>query len=211
MSKSLLLFAISLVLLLACKSVPQSGLDQTERLFGMMTGSFSSAEQAAADTNFYDISLHMYPIWQKKYPGEHWLYVEQALGVMQNKPYRQRVYQIEKLSDNEWQSVVYTLPNPEDYILKWKTPEVYDQFGKEDLVLRDGCAVFLSLKDDGSFSGKTRQGECGSTLRGATYATSEVSVWPDKISSWDQGFNAEGEQVWGATTGGYVFKRLQND
>ncbi|MEM6348545.1 MAG: chromophore lyase CpcT/CpeT [Bacteroidota bacterium] len=207
MSKSLL-FASALVLLSACKSVPQSGLDQTERLLTMMTGSFSSAAQAAVDTNFYDISLHMYPIWQKQYPGEHWLYVEQALRSQQDKPYRQRVYQIEKLANNQWRSVVYTIPEQENFVLQWKTPEVYDQLKKEDLVLREGCAVFLSLQEDGSFAGKTRKGECSISLRGASYATSAVSVWADKISSWDQGFNEAGEQVWGATTGGYVFKRL---
>ncbi|MFK7925615.1 MAG: chromophore lyase CpcT/CpeT [Bacteroidia bacterium] len=209
MKRSFFTFCGFLVLFaLACKSVPQGGPDQTTRLYGMMTGSFSSAEQAAADTNFYDISLHMYPIWQKQYPGEYWLYVEQALGSQQDKPYRQRVYHVEKLSDNEWQSVVYTLPNPEKFVLKWKTPEVFDQLKKEDLVVREGCAVFLSLQKNGSFSGKTREGECGSTLRGASFAASEVTVWADKISSWDQGFNEAGEQVWGATTGGYVFKRL---
>jgi len=49
---------------------------------------------------------------------------------------------------------------------------------------------------------------CKSTLRGATYATSSVSVHADKIMSWDQGYDSSGNQVWGATAGGYVFVKL---
>jgi hypothetical protein len=50
--------------------------------------------------------------------------------------------------------------------------------------------------------GKTRRSY------GAVYATSEVTVTPEALISWDRGFGAAGEQVWGAVTGGYVFKKL---
>jgi hypothetical protein len=42
-----------------------------------MTGSFSSAAQAAADPDFRDIRLHVAPIWPEA-GGVRWLYVEQA-------------------------------------------------------------------------------------------------------------------------------------
>ena len=60
-------------------------------LFEMMQGSFDSKEQAAEDSAYYAISLHMYPIWPER--GQ-FLYVEQALAAMQDKPYRQRVYEL---------------------------------------------------------------------------------------------------------------------
>ena len=33
----------------------------------------------------------------------------------------------------------------------------------------------------------------------------EVSMESGRIESWDQGFDANGKQVWGAEKGGYVF------
>jgi hypothetical protein len=41
--------------------------------------------------------------------------------------------------------------------------------------------------------------------RGAAYATSEVTILPDRLVNWDRGFDAPGGQVSGATEGGYVF------
>ena len=52
--------------------------------------------------------------------------------------------------------------------------------------------------------------DCKSTFREATYATSTVSVCKNEVLSWDQGWNIEKEQVWGAETGGYIFKRIKN-
>jgi hypothetical protein len=42
-----------------------------------LTGSFSSQDQAAGDTNYYDIRLEMVPIWTD-HPNGRWFYVEQA-------------------------------------------------------------------------------------------------------------------------------------
>ncbi|MFN0200091.1 MAG: CpcT/CpeT family chromophore lyase, partial [Bacteroidia bacterium] len=49
--------------------------------------------------------------------------------------------------------------------------------------------------------------ECPSALRGAKYATSEVVIEKKRIISWDRGFNAKDEHVWGAKNGGYEFVR----
>ena len=48
---------------------------------------------------------------------------------------------------------------------------------------------------------------CASDLRGAAYATSEVTITPQFVLSWDRGFDNTGKQVWGATEGPYVFLR----
>lgn len=92
----------------------------------LMTGSFDSSEQATSDDSYYNISLHMYPIWTSK--DGHWLYVEQALNSNQNKPYRQRIYQLEKLENGKFSSKVYTLENPKEAIGKWERPGYFDQF-----------------------------------------------------------------------------------
>ena len=42
-----------------------------------MTGTFSTAVQATEDPEFFDLSLHIKPIWTDRTDGR-WLYVEQA-------------------------------------------------------------------------------------------------------------------------------------
>ena len=147
----------------------------------------------------------MYPIWKSK--DGYWLYVEQSLNSDQSKPYRQRIYQLEKLENGNFSSKVYTLENPENFIGKWKTTAYFDQFDGSILKERDGCAVILK-KQGNNYAGSTNEKECKSSMRGASYATSEVIIKPNVIESWDRGFNARDEHVWGAEKAGYIFKRL---
>ena len=59
-----------------------------------------------------------------------------------------------------------------------------------------------------TYQGETRARECPSSLGGASYAVSSVTVRPDGIDSWDRGFDADHAQVWGAELGPYVFDRI---
>lgn len=197
---ALVLFAF----LLSCSTARKpTGADvDLMRLKGFMTGHFNSAAQAAQDSSFFDITLHMIPIWPNR-PG-HWLYVEQAVSANQAKPYRQRIYRLEQLPDGRFQSSVYTLQKEKEFVLAWQTPEKFDALTTADLELKAGCEVVLVKKGD-VFEGATGERSCPSELRGAAYATSKVQVFPDRIVSWDQGFDASGNQVWGATKGGYSF------
>ena len=171
-----------------------------------MTGSFNSAIQANKDSSYFNISLHMYPIWKER--KEHWLYVEQAVNSMQDKPYRQRLYKLEKTGKNTFVSKVFTIQNPEEYIGKWKDPDYFDKLTQEDIDEKEGCAVYLEKVGEHTFKGSTKAQDCKSSLRGASYATSIVQIQEDLIKSWDQGFDSNGIQVWGAVKGGYVFNKL---
>ena len=79
----------------------------------------------------------------------------------------------------------------------------------ENLVLREGCAIVMKVKD-GKFVGATGEKSCGSTLRGASYATSEVEIGAELLVSWDRGWDSEDQHVWGAEKGGYHFKKVKN-
>ncbi|MDT0559316.1 chromophore lyase CpcT/CpeT [Ichthyenterobacterium sp. W332] len=178
---------------------------ELSELFGLMQGSFNSEIQAKVDSSYYNISLHMYPIWEDK---GHFLYVEQALTSAQNKPYRQRIYEVTRLNDSLLSSAVYSIPRDSLWIGKWKTPKAFDSISKSDLMIRKGCEVLLQRKDNNYYVGKTGDNTCESSLRGAAYARSEVEILEDKIISWDRGFDAEGEHVWGAEKGGYIFNKM---
>ncbi|MDF1694845.1 MAG: chromophore lyase CpcT/CpeT [Saprospiraceae bacterium] len=203
---------ISVILLFGCStskvieeiSLQEDGLSSIQE---MMIGSYDSSLQEREDSSYYNISLHMFPIWSHRDDGTY-LYVEQALTSLQDRPYRQRVYKLEKLKDGRLVSHVYTLKFDSLFIGKWKDPSFFDTFGLSILDVRDGCEVVLSKTING-YEGSTRGDNCKSTLRGATYATSKVQMTENEITSWDQGFDANGDQVWGATKGPYIFRKLK--
>ncbi len=180
-------------------SSTSSGLNE---LISIMQGNYSSEKQSIKDTSYFNISLRMVPIWKSK---GHYLYVEQAMFKKQEKPYRVRIYKISQREENEFISEIHTLKNEKDWIGKWKTPEAFDALSENDIELKQGCGVVLKRIGKNKFEGQTGDKTCPSELRGASYATSKVTVFENEIISWDQGFDKEGKQVWGAEKGGYEF------
>lgn len=179
---------------------------EIRQLTTWMTGSFSSAAQALeAPEDYFDIRLFMVPIWEDRTDGP-WLYIEQSAAVALDRPYRQRVYRL-SADGSTIRSDVYTLPgDPLAYAGAWQEPTRFAAFGPDDLTLRDGCSIYLEPMDH-AYVGSTRGQGCASTLADAAYATSIVSIQPNVLESWDRGFNADGEQVWGAEKGAYQFVR----
>jgi CpeT protein len=175
-----------------------------KELVTIMQGHYSSEKQSVVDTSYFNISLRMVPIWKDK---GNYLFVEQAIFKKQDKPYRVRIYKLvqegEKLISH-----IYTLKNEKEWIGKWNTPEAFDSLTENDIELKQGCEVVLQRIDKNKFIGQTGLKTCPSELRGASYATSKVTVLENQILSWDQGFDKEGKQVWGAEKAGYVFDKL---
>ena len=196
----------ALICLLIFTPASLAGESDLDTVLDWMSGSFNSAAQAAEDSAYYHITLEMVPIWPGQ-QGVYWLYVEQATAASRSEPYRQRVYRLSESPEGVIESAVYLLPNPDDVIGAWKDQGLLDGLSPDDLELREGCTVFLHRVDKDRFVGSTRAEECTSSLRGARYATSHVIVTPAGIESWDRGFDASGEQVWGAERGAYIFMR----
>ena len=178
-----------------------------DRLAGWMTGSFSSEQQSIADSAFFDIRLHMAPIWTDRTDG-HWLYVEQAAASTLDQPYRQRVYHVTQVDDTTFRSAVFAFDEPLRFAGAWQEAHPLSALTPDSLEVRTGCAIVLHREGDSAFVGSTIDRECESSLRGATFATSEVRITAGAVESWDRGFDAEGSQVWGAEKAGYIFDRL---
>ncbi|MCH9684745.1 MAG: chromophore lyase CpcT/CpeT [Deltaproteobacteria bacterium] len=179
--------------------------DDVEQLVALMTGSFSSRLQAQTDPSYFDIRLHMIPLWTDR-DDARWLYVEQAVATAQDAPYRQRVYRVAALEDGTVESAVYTMVEPERFAFAWRDPSTLDALRFEDITRKDGCEVILRVVEPGHYSGSTGERSCKSELRGASYAHSQVTVTEGGVDSWDRGFDDAGQQVWGATQGGYEFR-----
>ena len=180
-----------------------------QELNAWMSGSFSSAQQSASDPdNYFDIRLHMVPIWAERADGP-WLYVEQAAASAPDEPYRQRVYHLVKREGGGLRVDVNEFPgDPLRFAGAWAEPSAFDALEPGDLMPRTGCSVHLERSGAG-YTGSTLGKGCSSTLRGASYATSFVTVTENSVTSWDRGFDEADEQVWGPTEGPYRFQRLE--
>lgn len=202
------IFACFVILISAFSSSSFSQIKSinTEALVKLMEGSFSSEEQSKNDSDFYDIRLHMKRIWPE-FSSAYWLYAEQAMADSQDKPYRQRVYRITNTNEGRFESTVYTFPDPLRFAGDWKSENPLSGLTPDSLTIREGCSVTLTMMAEDVYTGGTTGKDCQSDLRGAKYATSEVTVTKSGLITWDRGFDEDGKQVWGSVKGGYMFKR----
>ncbi|WP_415908162.1 chromophore lyase CpcT/CpeT [Oleiharenicola sp. Vm1] len=178
-----------------------------ERLASLLTGTFSSADQALADKNYRHAVLHAVRIWPDRSDGP-WLYVEQALAEAPDLPYRQRVCQLAVSPDGALEMRLFTLDDPIKATGAWRKTVPLSDVTPSRIAFNEGCTVFFRAMPDGSLVGSTRGDGCPSDLRGATHATTDITVTSDQLVSWDRGYNASGRQVWGPASGGYIFKRV---
>lgn len=187
-----------------CIAQQHVGQAELELLRSHMSGSFSSALQAKNDSDFYEIHLHMKPIWEDRKDG-FWLYVEQAIVSALDKPYRQRIYHVSLLNDTTLSSSVFELKSPLRFAGAYNNVDLLKSLTADSLEAREGCTIYLHPRSNHTFVGSTFQQACLSSLRGATYATSEVVISKDLLVSWDRGWDSQGKQVWGAVSSGYQF------
>lgn len=188
-------------LLFAQKKLSQH---DVRKLHRMMSGAYNSQSQSERDTSYFNVHLHMLPVWPERTDGK-WLYVEQAMSTALDKPYRQRFYRVHLQGDTVIVSDVFTIADPLRFAGAWKKTTLLNGITADSLEAREGCSLLLKKANDGSFSGSTVNNNCPSNLRGASYATSKVKITKKLLASWDQGFDTSGKQVWGATKGGYEF------
>jgi CpeT protein len=204
---SLFIALLTVALVLQAQSIKLNKKD-LKTLYGYMQGNFSSLEQSLKDTSYFNISLKMTKVKFKNTQG-YWLYVEQAMATALDKPYRQRIYHLYANDDTTIVSKVYELKNSKQYIGGNNNKKLLKNITIDSLMDRQGCSIYLHKNAAGNYVGSTPSKECLSNLRGATYATSEVIIYPNKLESWDRGWNNNDKQVWGAQKGGYIFVKTK--
>jgi hypothetical protein len=204
-SKMRLVFLFLVLIVTACSPVKKSvNVDRELNQFvDLLHGTFSSEAQAKEDTTYFDISLVMIPIWTNRTDGQ-WMYVEQAMATKLDKPYRQRVYRLRYPGENTFTSDIYTIKNALAYAGLQNDKIKLQKLSIDSLELKDGCTVTM-IKNNDVYAGGTDGKSCSSDLRGARYATTKINLKKGELISWDQGFDANDKQVWGATKGGYIF------
>ncbi len=191
-------------------SFSQEETGSLELLIDYMTGSFSSEEQAESSTDPYhvDVRLKMVRIWDHlSTDNGYWLYVEQAYANQLSSPYRQRIYRVFE-ENGQLKDEIYAIPSPATYVGSWETPEDFDQISENDLTLKPGCGLEFNWEGD-HFSGATSGTDCNATIPGVAYLTSETTLFPTYLTSWDLGYNTAGTIVMGPYSP-YIFDKVEN-
>lgn len=178
--------------------------DDLKDLADRMTGIFSCFDQSARDSAYRGIILHIKPIWKTRADG-YWFYAEEATVQHLQQPSRQMVYHVYQQDNYTLVSKVYELRNPEQFVTAWKDENKLYQLTEDALIEAQGCGVYLHKNKQGDFIGASNGKQCLSTFRGATYSTSEVTFYKDRLLSWERGWDASGKQIWGAEKTGNIF------
>lgn len=196
-----MLYVLPLVTALSASA--QAEKPTLELLTKTMVGSYSSVEQARHDTDYYNIELEMTRIWPERADGA-WLYVEQAVADSKAKPYRQRIYHLRQVDDSTFTSAVMSIAGGAKYYGAYADPKLLAGLVMDSVQAMEGCTLILHYRQ-GAFVGSTDGRACKNSRGKAVYATSEVTITPDRMVSWDRGYDEADKQVWGAEKGGYIF------
>ena len=174
-----------------------------------MAGDFSNEQQAKSNSSFESIRVHLRPIWVDRIDGL-WLYVEQSLASSEDKPYRQRIYQI--VDGNDADSVecrMYALPgDAAQYAGEWKLERPMRKLTADLLLPISGCTITLRENEDKSWSGSTQPDECVPPGSSGVSSMTALKIDHGSFEVWDRTMNSDGQQVGGSTVGPYLFTRI---
>ncbi len=138
------------------------------------------------------------------------LYQEQALTSKLSQPYRQRFLEISLHPETQTvRSRSFRLTQPERWAGFCNQPDAQRTLQSRDLG-NPVCSVFLKQTPTG-FLGETPPEGCPTNARGAVRITNTIELNTAGMNTWDRGFDADGNQVWGAQSESYQFRRQQAD
>jgi hypothetical protein len=185
---------------------------QAEEVAALLSGKMDTSAQAIANPKAPNVQMTTCRIelLTRTDPQSIFLYQEQAMSTSLDKPYRQRFLQISPSSLS--QSVRSRSYKPTDPA-RWSglcnraSDSIERTVNLSDLGT-PVCNVFLKRVDTG-YMGNTPIDGCPANVRGAVRITNHIELTPNRMNTWDRGFDAQGKQVWGAKTESYQFRRKE--
>jgi hypothetical protein len=187
-------------------------LEEVEAVASRLIGSMDSSAQARKDPEYRDVRMTHCKVQVLEGPESLlkeavFLYVEQAMNLALDRPYRQRFMRLSPApSGSGVVSSVHEPSEPQRFTGLCTRPEASRTLKASELGRVD-CSVLLR-KVGKDYVGETPAGGCPSTHMGSSYMTSKAVLREDGMDSWDQGFDGQGKQVWGARKGPYEFRRV---
>ena len=197
-------------LLVACTQSVSVG-HHVDQVAAHLVGVMDTSAQAAANSEAPNVRMTTCKVTVKSENGEQkgldsiFLYQEQALQNKLDLPYRQRFLRISPSdTDTVVESRSFKPPTDADLVGLCNRPAPQRVVSSSDIG-NPICSVFLSPEPD-RYIGKTQASGCPTNYRGAVKITNLIILHSEGMDTTDRGFDAQGNQVWGATDSTYQFR-----
>lgn len=103
---------------------------------------------------------------------------------------------------------MFKAPTPKAWIGLCGKPEAERVVQRSDIGASN-CSVFLQRSGE-NYMGETSAGGCPSDYKGAVRITNRILLHEAGMNTWDRGFDATGNQVWGAKDKPYQFRWIDS-
>ncbi|PIG91303.1 chromophore lyase CpcT/CpeT [Gloeocapsopsis sp. IPPAS B-1203] len=183
---------------------------QVQEVVSHLDGAMDTSAQARANPNAPDVRITNCKVIVKNAaaiarPHAVFMYQEQALSQRLSQPYRQRFLRIApSVDNNSIESAVFRPPTLQAWIGLCNKPEAQRIINVKDIGTSN-CSVFLRRQQQ-NYIGETSASGCPSNYKGAVRITNRITLHQAGMDTWDRGFDATGNQVWGAESEAYQFR-----
>jgi hypothetical protein len=202
-----IILVLSVLMLIFCSCQKKDA--ELQLLQSYMTGAFRGQGPAELVFNSTDTRIQMVPIRADRLDG-CWLYREQANTINSDQPYLQIVLHLNRTNDGTLKIDIFELADPLRFVRAWKNQKLLSELTPGLLKEREGCSIILKKENDSTFVGSTVDKGCTSSKAGAKYTTTEVKITETEFYSWERGFDANDNLVWGPETRGYIFEKYMD-
>lgn len=183
-------------------AIPES--DHVQAVVAHLEGIMDTSTQAAAGDKA-DVQMTTCRVQMIDRAESVYLYQEQSLRENLGKPYRQRFLQIKTGAEKDTViSQSYRPINSQQWVGLCDQPEQERVVNSEE-ISQPVCSVLLKPKMS-IYVGTTPSEGCPTQVRGAVKITNLIILHNQGMDTWDRGFDAEGNQVWGAKNESYQFR-----
>jgi hypothetical protein len=211
--KNCLGFALALFCstLLSGNATAQQTSPLVDEVAELLRGTFDSSTQAIDDSDYLDVTVQHCNVQMKDLPANvssgRFLALRQSVSTSP-EPYRVRILRVFASAEKGAVDASSFAPKPGvDFSELCFKPESERLISFADLS-EERCTTTLKKVGVASFVGGTSKEGCPSTRMGSVRMTSEVRLNAEGMSTWDRGWDAQGNLAWGPEKGPYQFERI---
>jgi hypothetical protein len=187
------------------------GRQQVEEVVSRLIGVMDTSAQAQANPQAPNVRMTTCKIAvaspDRSRDRVVFLYQEQALSGNLSQPYRQRFLRISPSNNLQIESAGFKPKNLQRWVGFCQRSADKRVVQIEDLGTTE-CSVFLKREGE-NYVGETQPGGCPTNFKGAVRITNRVVLYQTGMDTFDRGFDAAGNLVWGAKEEPYQFRSIE--
>jgi hypothetical protein len=205
-------FAIAVLLnfAFATEARSEKANSTVDEFANLLLGTFDSSTQSIENSDYLDVTVRHCNVVMNNLPTDfasgRFLALRQSVSTSED-PYRVRILRVfEGEEKNAVRTSSFAPKQGIDLSELCFKPEDERTVSFSDLS-EERCTTTAVKAGDAFVGGTTSEG-CASNRMGAVRMTSEVKIDANGMSTWDRGWDAQGNLAWGPSKGPYQFERV---